>query len=108
MTDAEWTDELEEELEARAESDPLLAAVVARLKSLEEQRDDLQAELDDLDDDEGSDELSDESEALEEVRRGFEEVAEHLRIDAATAWARGEQVVCDTLEQVAARLQAVL
>lgn len=108
MTDAEWTDELEEELEARAEFDPLLAAVVARLKSLEEQRDDLQAEVDDHEDESGTLDALDLEQEREDFLAIFAQLSDDLRADAATAWARGDQVVCDTLEQAAARLQAVL
>lgn len=43
-----------------------------------------------------------------ELRRRVRSLTHDLRVDAASEWARGQQIVCDTLETAAGRLQAVL
>lgn len=103
----EWTTKLEQQLAERAESDPLLAAALAKINSLRNERDQAQRERDNI---EHTAEDSVRAVELdrEELESDARRLAEDLRVDAATAWARGDQVVCDTLEQAAARLQAVL
>lgn len=93
---------MHERAEELAETDPLWRAVLTRLEQLEARAEDL------AEDDWDPEELREAEQRAEEIEQIVESFVQELRVDAATAWARGEQIVCDTLETAAGRLQAIL